>query len=466
MVKRKPAPLSCRLLLWLMILGGLWSDADPVRAEGRYKPETAVHMQAGVKLLRERQLVQARQEFETVVKMEPNIPDAYNNIGLTYFYENNVARAQQSYRKALDLEPMYGPALNNLGLILYSTGHPKDALYYWQQCLKVSTTSEPDLYYYIANALRDTGRKSEARENYLTAIKLNPNSAAAYSGLAALDLGENRLDDALAEVKKSIKLKSDSAFSYFHLGLIEERRNNPSAALVAYQNSLKYETVPKYAKETRSRIARLKAGESGDAGSGAGSAAADEVKARALAALNRHDWGTARAELEGLVKGPAAEDPIVWNNLGLALAGESQNSRAVEAYRKALLLRREGFAEAQYNLGMVLRHMGDNLGAEAAFRKAIDDSSRKGRSNPLSQNMLGIILRERGDFDAADKAFRRAIMQAGNDLPVAHYNRALLLEHNEHSRDAISEYHTYLELAPHGKNAAAAKIRLKRLTGT
>jgi len=438
-------------------------SAAPAAAESHYKPETMTHMQAGVKLLREHQLPQARQEFEQVVKMEPNLPDAYNNMGLTYAYENNVAKAQQCYRKALDIEPLYAPALNNLGLILYSSGHPKDALYYWKLCLKVSNSSEPDLYYYIANALRDTGAKAEARENYLTAIKLDHNNAAAYSGLAALDLNEGRLDDALSEVKKSISLKNDSAFSYYHLGLIEERRNNIPAALQAFETSLLHESVPKYKNETRARIARLKAG--GTSRPTASSPETDSVKARALVALSRHEWPEARADLESLVKGGCAEDPIVWNNLGLALAGESQNSKAVDAYRKALLLRHDGFAEAQYNLGMVLRHMGDNLGAEAAFRKAIDDSSREHKTNPLSQNMLGIILRERGDFDGADKAFRRAIIQAGNELPVAHYNLALLLEHNEHSRDAISEYRTYLRLAPHGKNAGSAKIRLKRLTG-
>jgi tetratricopeptide (TPR) repeat protein len=459
-VKRKSSRKTYRLAFLFFVFAGLFGGCLPVWADNHYRPETMSHMQKGVKLLREHQLAQARGEFETVVKMEPNVPDAYNNLGLAYAYENNVAKAQQYYRKALDLEPLYPPALNNLGLILYSSGKPDDALHYWQRCLEVSNIKDPDLYYYIANALRDTGKKVEARENYVKAIKLKPDNAAAYSGLAALDLGEGRLDDALREVRKSIKLKPDSAFSYYHLGLIEEKRGETGDALTAYQTSLRFETVAKYARETRDRIARLRG-----AGTDSPGSANDEIKARALASLTKHEWADAARDLDGLAHGSAADDPIVWNNLGLALAGQSQNSKAVDAYHKALLIRREGFAEAQYNLGMVLRHLGDNLGAEAAFRKAIDDSTRQKKTYPLAQNMLGIIRRERGDFDGADRAFKLAIAQSGDGLPVAHYNLALLLEHNERSRDAISEYQTYLRLSPHGKNAGSAKIRLKRLTG-
>jgi superkiller protein 3 len=462
LVKRISLCKTCRLACLICVFAGLISGLVPVLANSHYRPETIPHLQAGAKLLHDRQLAAAIDEFTTVVKMEPNLPDAYNELGLAYTYQSNSAKAQQYFRKALDLEPLYVPALNNLGLVLYNSGKPADALHYWQRCLEVSNTKEPDLYYYIANALRDTGKKVEARENYVTAIKLKPENAAAYSGLAALDLAEGRLDEALREVNKAIKLRPDSAFSYFHLGVIDEKLGDAAGALAAYQNSLRYETVPKYANQTKDRIARLRGAGAGGGSSDVGS---NEIKARAQTALARHEWAEAARDLEGLTRGASANDPIVWNNLGLALAGESLNSKAVDAYRKALQLRSDGFAEAQYNLGMVLRHMGDNAGAIDAFQKAISDAAKQKKTNPLAQNMLGIIKRERGDFEGADRAFKMAIAQSSDSLPVAHYNRALLLEHNENTRDAINEYKTYLMHAPNGKNAPAAKTRLKRLTG-
>ena len=181
--------------------------------------------------------------------------------------------------------------------------------------------------------------------------------------------------------------------------------------------------------------------------------------------MKRHAWAEAVHDFDSLIRTGAAEDPIVLNNLGYCQANLNQLAKAVDSYRKALMIKADGFPEAQFNLGMALRRMGDNAGAEAAFRKAIDDSSLRKKTNPLAQNMLGIILRERGDYNGADRAFRKAILQSGGDVPVAHYNLAVLLERIERSRDAVSEYKTYLKLAPRGKNANNARLRLKRLTG-
>ncbi len=447
-------------------------------AEGaRYRPDAETHMDQGIKFLRAKQLDKARKEFDTVVKMEPSIPDAYNNIGLSYAYENNVTKAIQYYRKALDIEPLYMPSLNNLGLVLYSTGKAEEALYYWRLCLKISGGNEPDLHYYAANAMRDVGQKTDAREHYLQAIKMKPSHAAAHSGLAALDLGEGRLDEAFTEINKAIALKPDSAFSYYHLGLIEERRRNVGAALKAYETSLKYENVPKYAQETRSRIAKLSgqptandsnSNPNGQPGSNQNddlSARQDLLRQHAQTAMKHRAWSEASKDLETLIKGGGGDDPVLLNNLGLCQANLSQPAKAVESYRKALMLKRDGFPEAQFNLGMALRRLGDNAGAEAAFRKTIIDSGLVKKTNPLAQNMLGIILRERGDYSGADKAFRKAILQSGGDVPVAHYNLGVLLERIERSREAVSEYKTYLKLAPKGKNATMARQRLKRLTG-
>jgi tetratricopeptide (TPR) repeat protein len=470
------------LCLVLAITSTLSLSALLVKAEGsRYRPDTVAHMQQGIKFLRAKQLDQARSQFETVIKMEPSIPDAYNNIGLSYAYENKVDKAIQYYRKALDIEPLYVPALNNLGLVLYSTGKAEEALYYWRLCLKISGGQEPELHYYAANAMRDVGQKKEARENYLIAIKLDPSHAAAHSGLAALDLSEGRLDEAFAEVNKAIKLKPDSAFSYYHLGLIEERRHNVAAAIKAYETSLKYETVSKYAQETKNRIAKLNgtAPASGSQAQGQFNSGQDDqqgdddgrsemqgsMRQAAREAMKRRAWAEAAHDFDSLIRTGAGEDPIVLNNLGYCQANLNQLAKAVESYRKALMIKADGFPEAQFNLGMALRRMGDNAGAEAAFRKAIDDSSLRKKTNPLAQNMLGIILRERGDYNGADRAFRKAILQSGGDVPVAHYNLAVLLERIERSRDAVSEYKTYLKLAPRGKNAANARLRLKRLTG-
>jgi tetratricopeptide (TPR) repeat protein len=438
----------------------------PVSAQNaalKYKPETMAFLTQGTELLRQNKLKAAREKFEKVVALEPGIPDGYNNLGLTYAYDGQLDKAVANYRRALDIEPLYATALNNLAVVLYAQGKAEEALYYWRLCLKVTPGSLPELNYHIANALRDTGNKVEARKHYQEALKGNTAAgrAAALSGLAALDLSEGKLDDAFKHISQSIKLNGDSSFAYYHLGLIQEKRGHVDKAIAAFKNSLKYEESEAYIKETKERIARL----SGQSGPTTNAVQPNLAQPNAIAdAIKKKSWAEAVALIEAKkASGQNTEDPVLENNLGLCLANLNQLNKAVECYRKAIMLKKEAFPEAQFNLGMALRKGGDTLASEAAFRKAIDDSAQLKKTNPLAQNMLAITLRERGDYPGADRAFRRAIMQSGGDLPVAHYNLAVLLERVDRTREAVQEYKTYLKLAPKGKNAQLARGRLRKL---
>ena len=149
-----PAALAMLAQPALLEQGGVWHwgplaltlYSSGLRAEGHYSAAAVAHMQEGVKLLRARQMARARNEFLAVVKMEPGVPDAYNNIGLSYAYENNPEKAISYYKKALEKDPTYAASLNNLGLLLYSGGKPEEALYYWNLCLKTSTEGQPELH--------------------------------------------------------------------------------------------------------------------------------------------------------------------------------------------------------------------------------------------------------------------------------------------------------------------------------
>src|SRR5690606_25811027 len=84
---------------------------------------------------------------------------------------------------------------------------------------------------------------------------------------------------------------------------------------------------------------------------------------------------------------------------------------------------------------------------------------------PLIHNLHGIIMKHGGDLKGAESAYRIAIAQALGKLPVAHYNRALVLEKLHKSRDAVQEYQNYLRDAPRGANAEKARRRVAMLMG-
>ena len=107
--------------------------------------------------------------------------------------------------------------------------------------------------------------------------------------------------------------------------------------------------------------------------------------------------------------------------------------------------------------------MNDNKGAEVAFRKSVEDAKLQKAPCALAQNALGLMLKQRNDLNGADACYRRALMDAGGELPVIHYNRAIVLERLERSRDAVQEYRAYLAKSPNGVNAKQAQLRLHML---
>lgn len=467
--------LPALALTCLIAIAGL--SLPQVQAQGGSKEDAQRFLAKGSELLRQNKNDEALRAFEAALRVDPKLPAAYNNIGRIYADRENSEKAIHYFKRAISIEPLYEPALSNLGLVLYSTGKPEDAIHPWRLCLTTGDKDSPTMHYYLANALRDVGNKAdkndkdsylrEARDHYATAIKLSPDFAAAYSGLSVVDLSEGRLDDAKNHVQTAIKLKPNSAFSYYHLGLIEERLGNKTAAIKAFEKSNKYETIAKYQQETQSRINRLK-GVAAPAVTIAPEPQDNfaQLRARGQEALKKRNWDVAVKSFEALVRSGQGNDPVILNNLGYALAGAGQPARAVEYYRKALLLKNNVFMEAQFNLGMALRRLGDNNGAAEAFSRSIENAALVKKTNPVAQNMLGIILRERGDYKGASNAFRKAILQSGGELPVANFNLGVLLEREEQTRDAVREYKTYLKLAPKGENAKSAKERLLRLTGT
>ncbi len=94
---------------------------------------------------------------------------------------------------------------------------------------------------------------------------------------------------------------------------------------------------------------------------------------------------------------------------------------------------------------------------------AIASAKQQRKSCPLAHNALGIVLKQLGDTDGAARSYKLAISQAGTDLPVIHYNYAILLEKTDHTREAVQEYKAYLKLAPQGLSVQQAQARLKRL---
>lgn len=433
-----------------------------------YRPDVLIHLKRGSDLLEQRAYEQARKEFQAAIQIDPQCPDAYNNLGLTYYRVGDLKNASENYRQALEIEPLFIPSLSNLAAVRYQQRKYGDAANLYRLASRLSHDKDAQLQYNLANVLRDDKDYGEAKVHYREAIKLNPNFAAAHNGLGATYYCLSEFDKAEFEVKKAISLNKSYSLAYYHLGLIHASQNRYQDALKAYKLSLKHEKNKNYAKDTKKKIEQLSARIAQNKSKpiakplvvGKGSSTA------VYSLIETGQYAKAEQALKALVEGKYIEDPSAWNIYGYSMLMQRTKLKAQSAigsFRKSLELSEGSLIEAHYNLAQAFKATGKWLSAKQQLKQAIIEARKQEKMCPLVHNLHGIVLKHSGDLKGAESAYRVAIAQSLGRLPVAHYNRAIVLEKLNRSRDAVKEYKNYLRDAPQGANAKRARKRLLNL---
>jgi tetratricopeptide (TPR) repeat protein len=85
-----------------------------------YPKEASYPNYIGIALLQEGKLNDARKSFEQATKVNKRFPDAYNNLGATYYAEKNYKKAIAEYRRSLGLDPNGASIYTNIGYAYFA----------------------------------------------------------------------------------------------------------------------------------------------------------------------------------------------------------------------------------------------------------------------------------------------------------------------------------------------------------
>lgn len=128
-----------------------------------------------------------------------------------------------------------------------------------------------------------------------------------------------------------------------------------------------------------------------------------------------------------------------WCDLAMEIE-EASPLEARAAYHHALDLD-PGSVVARINLGRLLHHEGNLVGAEAHFREAV----RHDPTCALAWYNLGVVLEDLERSDDALPCYEHAV-HADGDLADAHWNLSLLYERAGRHRDALRHLTLYRKL--------------------
>ena len=275
---------------------------------------------------------QSADRFQAVARAHPELAEAQAMVGVSYHRCGMLDEAERAYRQVLQTKPNHGASLSNLGEIYYRTGRVSEARQYWDSAVKANgrlvgarigiATLELEQMRKIGNAKDATWKKIEedARFNLSNALGADSDNVAAYTvyGLVYMEgsqTNKNRLDLAKLLLDEAAKRNEKYAPLQNAYGLLYMRRASLNQALAAFNAAV--EIDPKF------------------------------VEARM--------------------------------NVGQVTLGFRKYDTAREMFSKAIELSPKNY-DAYIGLGIALRGLKDLDGAEAQYKKAIDVDPRRGEA--------------------------------------------------------------------------------------
>jgi tetratricopeptide (TPR) repeat protein len=90
---------------------------------------------------------------------------------------------------------------------------------------------QPGAHAALGNSMRDKGDRTNARKHYDVAIALDPKSASAYAGRAALNLDEGNLPAALSDANSALGLQPDRADALLIRAILRGQRGENAPAI-------------------------------------------------------------------------------------------------------------------------------------------------------------------------------------------------------------------------------------------
>jgi tetratricopeptide (TPR) repeat protein len=313
----------------------------------------------------------AEQDFQAVLKQQPNNVGAIGNLGILYARTNRIDKAITAYQRALHLSPNDEPILLNLGIVYLKEELHSRALPYFERVLAIDPHNQQ------ARQLLDvcrlyTGQVLTAIRDLKALTQENPRDEQLLFllGFAYLKRGDsktaqavfNQMFGAAAPARAQFllgKASYDAAlFSQAEESFLEVLRLDPRFPGIHLELGKVYISERRTADAIKQLREALNENPSNEE--------ANYFLGGLLVRENQYDQGVAYLEEAKRLKPDAYG---VYLYLGRAKLSLGQTAEAVTLLQKAVELNPDD-AGAQYTLGRALRSSGQDTAARTAFDRA------------------------------------------------------------------------------------------------
>ncbi len=185
---------------------------------------------------------QAAASFQIALRDDPQSAEAVYGIGSVYLNQEKTAEAREIFERALKLRASYPDTLanswNNLGLLAAREGRTEEAIYNFQEALKLS----PDHMIALVNlgsAYRQQKRWDDARKTYERALNVNANDPEANYGLGMVFAQSDDTARAFDSLQRALQLRPVYPEALNNLGILYLRTRRRDEAVASFEQCIR-----------------------------------------------------------------------------------------------------------------------------------------------------------------------------------------------------------------------------------
>ena len=154
--------------------------------------------------------------YKNALKLQPNTPDLWFNLGIAQTHIQQLDDAAASYKKAIQIKPDFFEAFGNLGTVLQAQGKLNAAIESYQKGLKINP-QDARAYFNLGTALRDNGALNDAINSYKKAIALFANYTDAHNNLGETLRDSGDMDAAVKSYQAALLLNPSHAQANYNM---------------------------------------------------------------------------------------------------------------------------------------------------------------------------------------------------------------------------------------------------------
>jgi len=358
-------------------------------------------------------LVKAQRNLDKVIKINPNLVEAYALLASVYSKQRDYQTAVSAYQKVIELDKNRGEVYFGLGLVYIKMQRQADAIPAFEKAIALNYNPK-DSYYNLATAFEETKDFAKAAEAYENYLKLKPEDAwTGYLRLGLCRMELNQYESAIPAFQEAQKLKP------------QDLKTNYSLAL-AYQKAGQLET----AEETFKNLAQINP---------------QDASTYYGQIIDMYDKvGNSPKALEAaqkVVELNPKSDLAVYN-LGIMYFKLEKYNEAIDAFRRALAIKPDT-ATTYYQIGYTYSKQKKFKESVEAFKKYVELSP----GDAYGWVNIGVGYMQMKDFESALEPLRKCV-ELKPDYAEAHYNLAIVYLNLKDNFSAREVYKTLVTLNP------------------